>query len=933
MADNIPITDNDMKNKDKDASGIFAEETEGRRYRDTSSISVEEVRERHYITDGMSYRDKFMHFLENHKIISGENSSYTHTAFGPPWGKYNIESNEREEFNKLYSQLVGNYTDLHITEKPNEVGPLLLDIDIKTNKNERIYNSSHILDVINIIMELMTTYFDVNYENLLCFVFEKNKPTIEIKNDVINNKDGFHLIFPNIALNVEMRYLILDELKFESEIVDQLETINDIDDVFDKSVIIKNCWMKYGSRKNNSQLYNLTKIIDSNLEDIYGNSEYKDYSNLDFVKLFDIAKYTEKDLAAVINDDETYKKKIENIRIKYIPQKRDKKRHNRNTNNNISMGKQSDNIKLLPQEERDRIGKVIKLVRILNDRRAINYDEWIMVCWVLHNIHPILYNTWIEFSKRCPDKFDEKKCEAAWNESRDNGLTVASLYWWARQDNPEEYENIINDEIILMIEKSGGYTHYDIAKILQQMYKYTFVCVNIEKNNWYEFKNHRWTDCPSAFSLKKRISEDLYCKYNILIAKYRTKISSVQNEDERIKYEKKCDILQKISHQLKSNPYKNSLIKECCNLFYDENFEQKLDSNCYLIGFNNGIYDLQNELFRPGLPDDYVTLTTKYNYTIYSRNDPVIKSINEYFNTVFVDKSILNYVLTYISSCIDGNIREQKFLFWTGTGSNSKSTTIDLIRYAFGKYYASVPITLLTHKSAGPTQASPELEKLKGVRFAAFQENETDDKLNVSLMKSLTGGDEVSCRALYKNPISFVPQFKPVVACNVLPNITANDNGCWRRVRVVGFESEFVDFPDPNNPLQFPKDKQLSNNIKTWGPAFMYLLLAHWYPKYKKNGIVEPEKVTINTNNYKLSSDCYYEFLSQCTTSDKNNMNISEYLTQFYEEFKIWYKSSYNCSKPPDKKIFINYFQQRGFSIKNNQIYGVSILQNKAAQN
>lgn len=59
---------------------------------------------------------------------------------------------------------------------------------------------------------------------------------------------------------------------------------------------------------------------------------------------------------------------------------------------------------------------------------------------------------------------------------------------------------------------------------------------------------------------------------------------------------------------------KSKLMKECAMQFIDEKFESKLDVNPYLIGFDNGIYDINDMVFREGNPSDHVSLTTKYEY-------------------------------------------------------------------------------------------------------------------------------------------------------------------------------------------------------------------------------------------------------------------------------------------------------------------------------
>lgn len=54
-----------------------------------------------------------------------------------------------------------------------------------------------------------------------------------------------------------------------------------------------------------------------------------------------------------------------------------------------------------------------KLVRILSDSRAENYEEWMKVGWCLHNLDDRLLPEWVEFSRRSP-KFQDGLCEHLW---------------------------------------------------------------------------------------------------------------------------------------------------------------------------------------------------------------------------------------------------------------------------------------------------------------------------------------------------------------------------------------------------------------------------------------------------------------------------------------------------------------------------------------
>ena len=54
----------------------------------------------------------------------------------------------------------------------------------------------------------------------------------------------------------------------------------------------------------------------------------------------------------------------------------------------------------------------------------------------------------------------------------------------------------------------------------------------------------------------------------------------------------------------------------------------------------------------------------------------------------------------------------------------------------------------------------------KGKRFAYLEESNENDKMNIGLLKEFTGGDKITARGLYAEPIDFKPQFKMLLLCN-----------------------------------------------------------------------------------------------------------------------------------------------------------------------
>ena len=77
-----------------------------------------------------------------------------------------------------------------------------------------------------------------------------------------------------------------------------------------------------------------------------------------------------------------------------------------------------------------------------------------------------------------------------------------------------------------------------------------------------------------------------------------------------------------------------------------------------------------------------------------------------------------------------------------------------------------------------------------------MQEPWKGEKINEGIMKEITGGDPLQCRALFKESITFIPQFTLVVCTNHLFDINTDDDGTWRRIRVCDYVSKFVSSVD-----------------------------------------------------------------------------------------------------------------------------------------
>merc|ERR1711865_1284181 len=115
--------------------------------------------------------------------------------------------------------------------------------------------------------------------------------------------------------------------------------------------------------------------------------------------------------------------------------------------------------------------------------------------------------------------------------------------------------------------------------------------------------------------------------------------------------------------------------------------------------------------------------------------------------------------------------------------------------------------------------------------------------------------------------------------CNELPEVPGNDNGVWRRMEVIGFESNFVD--NPIEPHEYKKDGRLSEKINTWGENFMSLLIDY-HEKNSNDEMQTPDEVLKYTKEYKETSDAQMMFFTEYVLFTEDKKEFNKYLEKLY---------------------------------------------------
>jgi P4 family phage/plasmid primase-like protien len=456
------------------------------------------------------------------------------------------------------------------------------------------------------------------------------------------------------------------------------------------------------------------------------------------------------------------------------------------------------------------------------------------------------------------------------------------------------------------------------------MYKDEFVCSSIKNNTWHQYSNHRWKEIDSGVKLRDKISKELYNIFGIKAAKIRGQICELPVIEENAKLKMKLENIEKkiytIMEMLHRNFDKKNIMREAADLFYDDQFMNKLDENLYLLCFKNGVFDFKptsgddesiscdNNIkteghFRAGKPEDRVSKCTNIDYMAYDPTNPkhvqIMGEIDDFMAKLFPQEELRRYMWEHLASTLIGGNMNQTYNNYLGIGQNGKSVIINLMEKVLGEYKADAPLSLITQKRVQTGGVSPEIVGLKGVRFAVMQEPSQGDQIIEGMLKQITGCDNIQGRALFTNGVSFRPQFKLVVCSNHLMQIKTRDHGTWRRVRVVPFLSLFTDSPvegDKEKPYQYQLDRNITEKFNSWKILFMSRLVD--ITKKMMGKVTDCAIVMASTEDYRKKQDNISAFLDakimrqEGSSLKKTTLNI---------EFTNWYQNTFN-TKPPNTK-------------------------------
>jgi putative DNA primase/helicase len=243
------------------------------------------------------------------------------------------------------------------------------------------------------------------------------------------------------------------------------------------------------------------------------------------------------------------------------------------------------------------------------------------------------------------------------------------------------------------------------------------------------------------------------------------------------------------------------------------------------------------------------------------------------------NEELIGFLQRAVGYSLTGSTGEQCFfLLWGQTGSNGKSTLLEVLRYVAGDYACnSSPDVLMSQRGGrGPEN---DVARLRSARLVTASESGETRRLDEERVKRLTGGDTYTARFLHKEYFEFQPQFKLWLAANNKPEIRGTDNAIWRRVRLIPFEVTIP--PEEQDPGLPAKLQGEAPGILRWA--------VEGCLGWQGRGLDPPLEVVDATADYRSEQDAIGRFIDEeCTVMEQLRVKVGV----LYDRYVRWCQRS-----------------------------------------
>ena len=353
-----------------------------------------------------------------------------------------------------------------------------------------------------------------------------------------------------------------------------------------------------------------------------------------------------------------------------------------------------------------------------------------------------------------------------------------------------------------------------------------------------------------------------------------------------------------------------SSMKFMCNI--DEN---KFDSNPYLRCVENGVLDLRTGQLSPYNPDLLMSKRINVSYKPNTAdNSPLLRQVLS-----AMPEDAIDWAQVMFGQAMFGlQPASSVVTFMHGSGSNGKSTIINLLKKTMGTYSSELSKSAFNFRS---TDSKYALYQMRGVSQTILEEMPKGVNLDIDTLKEIAGTETIVARGVCKDFISFDNMLSVFVSTNHLPNMQAHDYGSRRRLAVLPFPYRFVSAekhkqdPRPNDRMAYGSLTQEATSNTPLLEAFLAWRVQGAVRWWKAGGqgryqleANQPKSVSRATSQWIDSTNPVQQFFNDCLVKEEG---YCAPVSNLYQVFKTWAEGYGHKNLRMDKGDFSNKMKEQ----------------------
>lgn len=460
------------------------------------------------------------------------------------------------------------------------------------------------------------------------------------------------------------------------------------------------------------------------------------------------------------------------------------------------------------------------------------------------------------------------------------------------ESNPEEPTTTSIDALSFHLTDAGN------AELLESLHadKLKF---DWDSNRWLYYDGCRWS---------KEQGEAMARRLALEAARHRLSLAAgIEDDNERKRYAR---------HSFASES--RSAVESCLSLARSlpgfAVHRDCFDQDVYAMNVLNGTVDLRTGKRRPHNPADMITMMAPVRFPETdeeARCDLWMDCLNTWHKG---NQDTISYLQRLAGMCLTGDITSRKFPIFYGSGKNGKSVfLVDVLMAMLGDYACKAPRTLL--KATVHDQHPTDVAGLAGKRLVVASETEQNMKLNIALVKEMTGDSVLTARFMRGDFFDFRPTHHTILMTQNLPVIDEAADAIWDRVHKVEW------------PVRIPanmQDTHLAEKLRAEWPGILKWCVDGCLEWLRDGDLLPTDDIRLQTEQYRAEQNPFHSFVEECCVCGDDMYTP---VTALIEYFRSWARiegldREFSCI---DAVTFSRLVTAAGYTKKNVRVPGEGV--------